>query len=60
MKEQPFCHTYSINPRLVSMNDLLSCISELFEVTDITIKKPEIDEIVRKIYTSQSGEKSGQ
>ena len=60
IKEQPFCHTYSINPRLVSMNDLLSCISELFEVTDITIKKPEIDEIVRKIYTSKSGETSGQ
>ncbi|MGC6178222.1 ABC transporter ATP-binding protein [Lacrimispora sp. 38-1] len=60
IKEFPLCHTYSINPRLVSMNVLLSRISELFEVTDITIKKPEIDEIVRKIYTSQPGEASGQ
>lgn len=60
IKELSFCHTYIINPRLVSMNFLLRRISELFEVTDITIKKPEIDEIVRKIYTSQSGETSGQ
>lgn len=55
--EQPFCHTYQIPASKVSINMLLTRISASYEVTDIIIKKPEIDEIVRRLYTSDpSGE----
>lgn len=56
-KEQPFCHTYRVEASKVSVNMLLNKISGSYDVTDIIIKKPEIDEIVRRLYTTtESGE----
>jgi ABC-2 type transport system ATP-binding protein len=60
-KEQPFCHIFQVQACKVPINMLLNRISDSYEVTDITIKKPEIDEIVRRLYTTtRSGEQRGE
>ncbi len=52
VREQPLCCTYMIDSDQAALNTLLNKIAGSFDVTDITIKKPEIDEIVRRLYTT--------
>lgn len=51
-EKRPHSHIYLVDPQEASLNQLLSELSEVYQVTDITIRKPEIDEIVRRLYTS--------
>lgn len=54
--KQPVEHNqrlYSIDRKAMSVNDILVCFSEAFELTDITINRAEIDEIVSRIYQKQ-------
>jgi ABC-2 type transport system ATP-binding protein len=44
---------YSIDRKVMSVNDILTCFSDAFHLTDISIKRAEIDEIVSKIYQRQ-------
>lgn len=52
IRDQSLCSTYMIDSDKVALNTLLNTIAGSFEVNDITIKKPEIDEIVRRLYTT--------
>jgi ABC-2 type transport system ATP-binding protein len=56
VKEQAACHTYQVDSAMVSFNLLLRLLSDSYDVTDITINKPEIDEIVRRLY-KRTGER---
>lgn len=56
VKEQAACHTYQVDSGMVSFNLLLRLLSDSYDVTDITINKPEIDEIVRRLY-KRTGER---
>lgn len=56
VKEQEACHTYQVDSAMVSFNLLLRLLSDSYDVTDITINKPEIDEIVRRLY-KRTGER---
>ncbi len=59
-ESRPFCHTYLVDAGIVPFNLLLNLIPDSYDVTDLTIKKPEIDEIVRKLYKNTgSGEQNG-
>lgn len=60
VSEKTVSHTYQIDSAMVSFNLLLNLLSDSYDVTDITIKKPEIDEIVRKLYKkTDAGEDNG-
>lgn len=41
---------YSVAKSEGSVNGILKCLSEAFEIKDISIKETEIEEIVRKLY----------
>lgn len=56
VKEEAACHTYQVDSGMVSFNLLLRLLSDSYDVTDITINKPEIDEIVRRLY-KRTGER---
>lgn len=56
VKEQAACHTYQVDSGMVSFNLLLRLLSDSYDVTDITINKPEIDELVRRLY-KRTGER---
>jgi ABC-2 type transport system ATP-binding protein len=59
-KSQPLCHTYLVDAAMVPFNLLLNSIPDSYDVTDLTMKKPEIDEIVRRLYKNTgSGEENG-
>jgi ABC-2 type transport system ATP-binding protein len=59
-ESQPLCHTYLVDAAIVPFNLLLNSIPDSYDVTDLTIKKPEIDEIVRRLYKNiGSGEENG-
>lgn len=56
VKEQAACHTYQVDSGMVSFNLLLRLLSDSYDITDITINKPEIDELVRRLY-KRTGER---